>query len=466
MKKFGKKERVLAGILVAALAALALAVGVKSYQRNHTKVEAKTPSAKNTEVEKSELTFDFDAYEYAKAYPELSREFCDNSMPNKAAERATGAGFSDALSTPFSVTHGTKDGEKYSDEELSVMSKEFRQEVLTNPVYTHAVLTALTSMNLSDGTPITQVNPWMTERLTEYSESMKNGAGNQDYLREENGTLYANDRQVKVGVATLWLLDRFVNQKVQLVTTNHHYPLSLTNTDSAKLTTFERADYEFTRDALVLVYKNKAGTEIFKIGINVHDKRPELIVTKKIPKEKTKESKPRPKKPIPKPKPKKPIPKPKPQPSTEPGDKPIPNPQPGHGGGEKPKEPQPEPKKDFVKDPAKDPVNNGGAKIGGGNTTVGTDAFEPTDPAVRTDGGHEKPANVKPETPTPDQSHQNVETQKTDEIKMNYETEAQRNDNFTNNKGETINHGVDNSGKSLQKDDYVGFVGSDDDEPK
>ena len=56
--------------------------------------------------------------------------------------------------------------------------------------------------------------------------------------------------------------------------------------------------------------------------------------------------------------------------------------------------------------------------------------------------------------------------EKTDEIKMNYETEAQRNDNFTNNKGETINHGVDNSGKSLQKDDYVGFVNSDDEEPK
>ena len=415
MKKFGKKERVLVGILVAALAALALAVGVKSYQRNHTKVEAKTPSAKNAESEKSELTFDFDTYEYAKAYPELSREFCDNSMPNKAAERVAGAGFSDALSTPFSVTHGTKDGEKYSDEELSVMSKEFRQEVLTNPVYTHAVLTALTSMNLSDGTPITQVNPWMTERLTEYSESMKNGAGNQDYLREENGTLYANDRQVKVGVATLWLLDRFVNQKVQLVTTNHHYPLSLTNTDSAKLTTFERADYEFTRDALVLVYKNKAGTEIFKIGINVHDKRPELIVNKKVPKEKTKS----------KPKPKKPIPKPKPQPSTEPEDKPTPNPQPGHGGGEKPKEPQPEPKKDFVKDPAKDPVNNGGAKIGGGNTTVGTDAFEPTAPAVRTDGGHEKPADVKPETPAPDKNRNIKESEAAYENRMNYATETQ-----------------------------------------
>ena len=417
MKKFGKKERVLAGILVAALAALALAVGVKSYQRNHTKVEAKTPSAKDVEAEKAELTFDFDNYEYEKAYPELSREFCDNSLPNKAAERVAAAGFSDALSTPFSVTHGAKDGEKYSDEELSVMSKEFRQEVLTNPVYTHAVLTALTSMNLSDGTPITQVNPWITDSLNAYSESMKNGTGNQDYLREENGTLYANDRQIKVGVATLWLLDRFVNQKVQLVTTNHHYPLSLANTDSAKLTTFERADYEFTRDAMVLAYVNKAGTEVFKIGINVHDKRPELIVAKKIPKEKTKKSKLRPKKITPKP-----ITKPKPQPNTEPEDKPTPNPQPGHGGGEKPKEPQPEPKKDFVKDPAKDPVNNGGAKIGGGNTTVGTDAFEPTDPAVRTDGGHEKPANVRPETPAPDAAHKDVGTVKTDENKVSYET--------------------------------------------
>ena len=466
MKKFGKKERVLSGILVAALVVLALAVGVKSYQRNHTKVEAKTPSAKDVEAEKAELTFDFDNYEYEKAYPELSREFCDNSLPNKAAERVAAAGFSDALSTPFSVTHGTKDGESYSEGEVSIMNNETSQEIYSNTPYTVAFLTALSHVVLSDGTTLPQINPWITKGLNEYAESMKNGTGIQDYVREENGKLYINDRQLKLGVATLWLRDRLINQGVQLVTTNHHYPLSLANTDSAKLTTFTEAHYEFTRDALVLAYVNKAGTEIFKIGINVHDKRPELIVTKKIPKEKTKESKPKPKKPIPKPKPKKPIPKPKPQPSTEPGDKPIPNPQPGHGGGEKPKEPQPETKKDFVKDPAKDSVNNGGAKIGGGNTTVGTDAFEVTDPAVRTDGGHEKPANVKPETPTPDQSHQNVETQKTDEIKMNYGTEAQRNDSYTGSKGETINHGVDNSGKSLQKDDYVGFVGSDDDEPK
>ena len=465
MKKIRKKERVLAGILVAALVVLALAVGVKSYQRNHTKVEAKTPSAKDVEAEKAELTFDFDNYEYEKAYPELSREFCDNSLPNKAAERVAAAGFSDALSTPFSVTHGTKDGESYSEGEVSIMNNETSQEIYSNTPYTVAFLTALSHVVLSDGTTLPQINPWITKGLNEYAESMKNGTGIQDYVREENGKLYINDRQLKLGVATLWLRDRLINQGVQLVTTNHHYPLSLANTDSAKLTTFTEAHYEFTRDALVLAYVNKAGTEIFKIGINVHDKRPELIVTKKIPKEKTK-SNPRPKKPIPKPKPKKPIPKPKPQPSTEPEDKPTPNPQPGHGGGEKPKEPQPEPKKDFVKDPAKDSVNNGGAKIGGGNTTIGADAFEPTDPAVRTDGGHEKPANVKPATPAPDQNHQNVETQKTDEIKMNYETEAQRNDNFTNNKGETINHGVDNSGKSLQKDDYVGFVGSDDDEPK
>ncbi|MBB1544022.1 hypothetical protein HG451_000250 [Candidatus Saccharibacteria bacterium] len=459
MIKFGKTEKILSGILAGLLVVLVIAVGVKSCQRNHADAEAETLSAKDAEAEKAELTFDFDNYEYAKAYPELSREFCDNSMPNKAAERVAGSGFSDALSTPFSVTHGTKDGEKYSEEELAVMAKEYRQEVLTNPPVTHAVLTVLTGMTVSDGTSIVQINSWMTDRLNEYSQSMQEGTGNQAYLREENGILYANDRQVKVGVATLWLLDRFVNQKVQLVTTNHHYPLSLTNTDSAKLTTFTKADYEFTRDAMVLAYVNKAGTEIFKLGINTHDKRPELIVTKKVPKEKTK-SKLKPKETTPQP-----TTEPETQKQTEPETKPTPNPKPrrhggGGGGGNNHHESQPE------KKPSQDPVNNGGAQIGGGNATVGTDAFEPTDPVVRTDGGHEKPANVKPETPTPDQSHQNVETQKTDDIKMNYETEAQRNDNFTNNKGETINHGVDNSGKSLQKDDYVGFVNSDDEEPK
>ena len=293
------------------------------------------------------------------------------------------------------------------------------------------------------------------------------------------------------------------------------------------MTTFERADYEFTRDAMVLSYTNKAGSEIFKIGINTHDKRPELIkvkITEKKQKQtesSTKESST--------------------QTSTESSTESSTEESEtersterrrrggGGGGGENNHhESQPE------KKPSQDLVNNGGAGSGGGNATVGTDAFEATDPAVRTDGGHEKPekvkpenptnpdkdrnikeseaayenrkdyatetqpqsaeyrdkngvkvddidiaegndvldeghekpANVKPETPTPDQSHQNVETQKTDEIKMNYETEAQRNDNFTNNKGETINHGVDNSGKSLQKDDYVGFVNSDDEEPK
>ena len=461
MKKFrfGKIEKVLSGILVFAIVVVAIGAGVKSCQRNHANAEAGTLSTKDVEAEKSELTFDFDNYEYAKAYPELSREFCDNSMPNKAAERVAGSGFSDALSTPFSVTHGTKDGEKYSEEELTVMAKEFRQEVLTNPPVTHAVLTVLTGMTVSDGTSIVQINSWMTDRLNEYYQFMKEGIGNQAYLREENGVLYANDRQIKVGVATLWLLDRFVNQGVQLVTTNHHYPLSLANADSAKLTTFERADYEFTRDAMVLSYTNKAGSEIFKIGINTHDKRPELIkvkITEKKQKEtesSTKESST--------------------QTSTESSTESSTEESEtersterrrrgggGGGGGNNHRESQPE------KKPSQDPVNNGGAKIGGGNTTVGTDAFEPTDPAVRTDGGHEKPERVKPETPTPDQSHQNVETQKTDEIKMNYETEAQRNDNFTNNKGETINHGVDNSGKSLQKDDYVGFVNSDDEEPK
>ena len=413
--KFGKDTRILAGILGVLLVILALVTGVKSCQRNHADAEAETFSAQDAEAEKSELTFDFDAFEYAKAYPELSREFCDNSMPDKAAERVAGAGFSDALSTPFSVTHGTKDGEKYSDEELSVMSKEFRQEVLTNPVYTHAVLTALTSMNLSDGTHITQVNPWMTERLTEYSESMKNGTGNQDYLREQDGVLYANDRQIKVGVATLWLLDRFVNQGVQLVDTNHHYPLSLSNSNSAKLTTFTKADYEFTRDALVLAYVNKAGTEIFRVGINTHDKRPELIkvkITEK--KKKVKESEQETKV--------QETTQPETETQTEPETKPIIVPRPrrdGGGGGNNHHESQPE------KKPSQDPVNNGGARIGGGNTTVGTDTFEPTDPAVRTDGGHEDPKKVKPETPAPDKNRNIKESEAAYENRMDYATETQ-----------------------------------------
>lgn len=420
MKKFrfGKTEKILAGILAVTLVVLPIAVGVKSCQRNHTNAEAGTLSTKDVEAEKSELTFDFDNYEYAKAYPELSREFCDNSMPNKAAERVAGSGFSDALSTPFSVTHGTKDGEKYSEEELTVMDNETRQEVLTSTPVTIAWLKALASVTLSDGTPLTQINHWITDGLNEYDQFMKEGIGNQAYLREENGKLYINDRQLKLGVATLWLHDRFVNQGVQLVTTNHHYPLSLANSNSAKLTTPERADYEFTRDAMVLAYVNKAGTEVFKIGINVHDKRPELIkvkITEKKQKQtesSTKES----------------STQTSTESSTESSTKESETERSterrrrgggGGGGGNNHHESQPE------KKPSQDPVNNGGAMIGGGNATVGTDAFEPTDPAVRTDGGHERPEKVKPETPTRDQGRSIEESEAAYENRKDYATETQ-----------------------------------------
>ena len=420
MKKFrfGKIEKVLSGILVFAIVVVAIGAGVKSCQRNHANAEAGTLSTKDVEAEKAELTFDFDNYEYEKAYPELSREFCDNSMPNKAAERVAGSGFSDALSTPFSVTHGTKDGEKYSEEELVVMDNETRQEVLTNPPVTQSLLDAFANVTLSDGTTLPQINSWITNSRNEYSQFMKEGIGNQAYLREENGVLYANDRQIKVGVGALWIYDRLVNQGVQLVTTNHHYPLSLANSNSAKLTTFERADYEFTRDAIVLAYVNKAGTEVFKIGINVHDKRPELIkvkITEKKQKQtesSTKES----------------STQTSTESSTESSTKESETERSterrrrgggGGGGGNNHRESQPE------KKPSQDPVNNGGAMIGGGNATVGTDAFEPTDPAVRTDGGHERPEKVKPETPTRDQGRSIEESEAAYENRKDYATETQ-----------------------------------------
>lgn len=413
--KFGKDTRILAGILGVLLVILALVTGVKSCQRNHANTEAGTLSAKDVEAEKSELTFDFDNYEYAKAYPELSREFCDNSMPNKAAERVAGSGFSDALSTPFSVTHGTKDGEKYSEDEVAIMITEDNQEVLTNYVYTQSWIKIFSNITLSDGTTLPQINPWLNEAQLEYDRFMKDGTGGQNYLREEGGKLYINDRQLKLGVATLWLRDRLINQGVQLVTTNHHYPLSLANTDSAKLTTFTEAHYEFTRDALVLAYVNKAGTEIFKIGINVHDKRPELIkvkITEK--KKKVKESEQETKV--------QETTQPETETQTEPETKPIIVPRPrrdGGGGGNNHHESQPE------KKPSQDPVNNGGARIGGGNTTVGTDTFEPTDPAVRSDGGHQKPADVKPETPAPDKNRNIKESEAAYENRKDYATETQ-----------------------------------------
>ena len=102
-------------------------------------------------------------------------------------------------------------------------------------------------------------------------------------------------------------------------------------------------------------------------------------------------------------------------------------------------------------------MNNGGAKVGGGSTVIGTDAYEPNDPITETGKGHGDPAKETPATPTQDQSHQNVTVDHVDQNKMNYETIPETQSSWKTDQGQNLitgtqadqgNSGSGNSGNS------------------
>ena len=99
-------------------------------------------------------------------------------------------------------------------------------------------------------------------------------------------------------------------------------------------------------------------------------------------------------------------------------------------------------------------MNNGGAKVGGGSTVIGTDAYEPNDPITETGKGHGDPAKETPATPTQDQSHQNVTVDHVDQNKMNYETIPETQSSWKTDQGQNLitgtqaNQGNSGSGNS------------------
>ena len=70
------------------------------------------------------------------------------------------------------------------------------------------------------------------------------------------------------------------------------------------------------------------------------------------------------------------------------------------------------------KERREDPVNNGGAQRGGGSATVGTDTFEPKDPATETGQGHGDPVQVTQPAPTTAASHKDVPVDNHNETRM------------------------------------------------
>lgn len=432
---------------------------------------------------KADLTVDLDSEILKTAFPNVSREFLRSSMPSENKARTAAAGFSSALTYPFSGA-SQKDDQSYSDEVIKGWwETELTEELLRNPVYGVAVARALAESKFTDGSTLLDINPWLGEFVQKYDAAFQDGGlGNGYFLTKEtaDGPILVSEEYRKYAVGTRWLLDRFIIKGVSRLYAEKHWGLRPANDLQPSRIKAEAFEEPEDRDALIVSFLTKSGKDVLIIGFNVHDKRPEIPgkrpkpTPEETPQETPQETTPAPKKPGKDPEPTKPNPKkpkkphrdpeptkptpettPTPTPETTPTPTPTkPNPEPTKPGPE-PTKPTPTP--ETKKERSKDPVNNGGAKVGGGSTVIGTDAYEPNDPITETGKGHGDPAKETPATPTQDQSHKDITVDHVDQNKMNYETIPETQSSWKTDQGQNLitgtqanqgNSGSGNSGNS------------------
>lgn len=413
---------------------------------------------------KADLTVDLDSEVLNSAYPDVSREFLYSSMPSENEARVAAAGFSSALSYPFSGA-SQKDGQVYSGETVQGWwQSELTEELLRNPVYGAAVARALSESKFSDGSTLLDLNPWLGEFVQEYDAAFQgDGKGNGHFLTKEtaDGPILVTEEYRKYAVGTRWLLDRFVIKGVSKLYAEKHWGLRPANDLQPSRVKAEAFEEPENRDALVVSFLTKSGKNVLVIGFNVHDKRPEIPGSKPkpVPEESPQET-PKETKPGKDPEPTTPAPtKPStdPEPTTPKPTKPHRDPEPTRphrdpdpkptkpGKDPDPTKPTPEPTTpaptttpETKKERSKDSVNNGGGRVGGGSTVIGTDAYEPKDPITETGKGHGDPAKETPATPTQDQSNANVHDNTVDKNVMHYETDAETKSSWKTDQGQNL----------------------------
>ena len=472
--------------MVVIMAVMGIAVWAKNtyfVQNTREAIASDSLTEEELNAAKADLTVDLDSEILQAAFPNVSREFLRSSMPSENKARVAAAGFSSAITYPFSGA-SQKDDQSYSDEVVKGWwETELTEELLRNPVYGVAVARALAESKFSDGSTLLELNPWLGEFVQKYDAAFQDGGlGNGYFLTKEtaDGPILVTEEYRKYAVGTRWLLDRFMVRGVSRLYAEKHWGLRPANDLQPSRIKAEIFEEPEDRDALIVSFLTKSGKDVLIIGFNVHDKRPEIPgkrpkpVPEETPQETPQETTPTPKKPGKDPEPTTPTPKkpkkphkdpeptsptpettPAPTPETTPTPTPTkPNPEPTKPGPE-PTKPTPTP--ETKKERSKDPVNNGGAKVGGGSTVIGTDAYEPNDPITETGKGHGDPAKETPATPTQDQSHQNVTVDHVDQNKMNYETIPETQSSWKTDQGQNLitgtqsnqgNSGSGNSGNS------------------
>lgn len=467
-------------ILVAMVAILVIMGGVvwaKNTYFSSTKEAIASDSLTEEELRqvKADLTVDLDSEMLQAAYPEVSREFLYSSMPSENKARVAAAGFSTALTFPFSGA-SQKDDQSYSDEVIKGWwDTELTEELFRNEAYGIAMGQALSEVRFPDGSYLTDINPWLIEFNQKVNAAFQDGGlGNGYFLTKEtaDGPILVTDEYRRYAIGMRWLLDRFIVKGVSRLYAEKHWGLRPANDLQPSRIKAEDFEEPEDRDALVVSFLTKSGKNALIIGFNVHDKRPEIPgskpkpVPEETPQETPQETKPAPTKPGRDPEPTtttpettKPAPtkpgrdpeptKPTPQETTRPHRDPDPKPT-KPGKDPDPTKPTPEPTKpttpaptttttpETKKERSKDSVNNGGGRVGGGSTVIGTDVYEPNDPITETGKGHGDPAKETPATPTQDQSNANVSVNGVDNNRTHYETEAETQSSWKNNQGQNL----------------------------
>ena len=382
------------------------------------------------------------------AYPEVSREFLYSSMPSENKARVAAAGFSTALTFPFSGA-SQKDDQSYSDEVIKGWwDTELTEELFRNEAYGIAMGQALSEVRFPDGSYLTDINPWLIEFNQKVNAAFQDGGlGNGYFLTKEtaDGPILVTDEYRRYAIGMRWLLDRFIVKGVSRLYAEKHWGLRPANDLQPSRIKAEAFEEPEDRDALVVSFLTKSGKNALIIGFNVHDKRPEIPGTRpkpvpeESPQETPQETKPVPTKPHRDPEPTTPAPtkphrdpEPKPTKPTIPETTPTPT---------KPTTPETTPAPTTTpetKDRSKDAIDRDGGKWGGNSNRIGNNEFEPTDHVGETGKGHGDPAKETPATPTQDQSHQDVKVDHVDQNKMNYETIPETKSSWKTDQGQNL----------------------------
>ena len=452
--------------ILATMAVVMLLVGVVAWAKNTYFTSNKEAIASDSLTEeelnaaKADLTVDLDAEVLQSAFPNVSREFLYSSMPSQNETRVAAAGFSSALTYPFTGVI-QQDGQSYSDETVRMWwETELTEELLRNPVYGVAVARALSESKFSDGSTLLDLNPWLAEFVQKYDAAFQgDGKGNGCFLTKEtaDGPILVSDEYRKYAVGTRWLLDRFVVKGVSRLYAEKHWGLQPANDLQPSRTKAEAFEEPEDRDALVASFLTKSGKNALIIGLNVHDKRPEIPgsrpkpVPEESPQETPKETKPEPTKPGRDPEPTTTTPETTKPAPTKPGRDPEPTkptvpketkPEPTTPAPTKPEPTTPAPTTPAptpeTKDRSKDAIDRNGGQWGGNSNRVGNDEFELSDHIGETGKGHGDPAKETPATPTQDQSSANVSVNGVDNNRTHYETEAETQSSWKNNQGQNL----------------------------